>query len=107
MREGYGAGPGRKDGRLRYLEFLRGLHERLAPSTYLEVGVRNGDSLALSRCRSVGIDPAYKLTAELDGDLALFRTVSDEYFTRPEPLAPFGGRPVDLAFVDGLHLFEF
>jgi hypothetical protein len=92
---------------LRYLDFLGVLHERLAPTTYLEVGVRNGDSLALSRCRSVGIDPAYQLTAELDVDLALFRTVSDEYFSRPEPLAPFGGKPVDLAFIDGLHLFEF
>ncbi|MGH8894419.1 MAG: class I SAM-dependent methyltransferase [Actinomycetes bacterium] len=92
---------------MRYLEFLRVLHERLSPATYLEIGVRNGTSLALSRCRSVGIDPAYRVTAELDGDVSLFRTISDEYFSRPEPLAPFGGRPVDLAFIDGLHLFEF
>lgn len=92
---------------MRYLDFLRVLHERLAPATYLEIGVRNGTSLALSRCRSVGVDPAYRVTAELDGDVALFRTISDEYFSRPEPLAPFGGRPVDLAFIDGLHLFEF
>jgi hypothetical protein len=92
---------------LRYLDFLGVLHERLAPTTYLEVGIRNGNSLALSRCRTVGIDPAYQLTAELDGDVALFRTISDEYFSRPEPLAPFGGKPVDLAFIDGLHLFEF
>lgn len=92
---------------MRYLTFLKGLHESLAPTTYLEVGIRNGDSLALSRCRSVGIDPAYHLTAELDCDLALFRTVSDEYFSRPQPLAPFGGKPVELAFIDGLHLFEF
>jgi len=77
---------------LRYLDFLRVLHERLEPSTYLEVGIRNGNSLALARCRSVGIDPAYQLTAELDGDVALFRTISDEYFSRPEPLAPFDGR---------------
>lgn len=92
---------------MRYLAFLGELHERLAPRTYLEIGIRNGDSLALSRCRTVGIDPAYRLTAELDGDIALIRTVSDEYFSRPDPLAPFGGQPVDLAFIDGLHLFEF
>jgi hypothetical protein len=92
---------------MRYLTFLQALHESLAPSTYLEIGIRNGDSLALARCRSVGIDPAYHLTAEVDCDLALFRTVSDEYFSRPEPLAPFGGKHVDLAFIDGLHLFEF
>ena len=92
---------------MRYLDFLRVLHDRLSPATYLEVGVRNGVSLSLSRCRSVGIDPAYNVTAELDGDIALFRTISDEYFSRPDPLRPFGGRPVDLAFIDGLHLFEF
>lgn len=90
-----------------YLDFLPGVHERLAPSTYLEIGIRNGVSLSLARCRRVGIDPAYNLTAEIDGDLALFRTTSDEYFNRPDPLAPTGGRPFDLAFIDGLHLFEF
>lgn len=92
---------------MRYLDFLGVLHERLAPATYLEIGIRNGNSLALSRCRSVGIDPAYQLTAQLDGDVALFRTISDEYFSRPAPLEPFGGQPVELAFIDGLHLFEF
>lgn len=92
---------------MRYLDFLRGLHGALQPSTYLEIGIRNGGSLALSRCRSVGIDPAYNLTAEIDGDIALVRTISDEYFSRPDPLAPFGGRPIELAFIDGLHLFEF
>jgi hypothetical protein len=92
---------------VRYLDFLSGLHERRAPNTYLEIGVRAGASLALAPCRALGIDPAYRLTAELDGDVCLIRTVSDEYFSRPDPLAPFDGRPVELAFIDGLHLFEF
>jgi hypothetical protein len=39
--------------------------------------------------------------------VALFRTTSDDYFNRPDPLEPTGGRPFDLAYVDGLHLFEF
>jgi hypothetical protein len=90
-----------------YRKFLAEVHDRLRPRTYLEVGIRNGDSLALSRSRSVGIDPAYSITAELNCDVALFRTSSDEYFTRPEPLAPTGGVPFELAFIDGLHLFEF
>lgn len=90
-----------------YLDFLDQVHQRLRPETYLEVGIRNGDSLALSRCRSVGIDPAYLIKAELDGDIALFRTTSDEYFARPEPLAATGGRPFELCFIDGMHLFEY
>ncbi|WP_375424993.1 class I SAM-dependent methyltransferase [uncultured Friedmanniella sp.] len=92
---------------MHYLDFLTRVHTRLAPTTYLEIGVRNGRSLALARCRAVGIDPAYSIRAELDGDFALFRTTSDEYFARPEPLAATGGVPFELAFIDGLHLFEF
>jgi hypothetical protein len=90
-----------------YYEFLSAVHARLAPQAYLEIGVRNGGSLALSRCRSVGIDPAFSILSELDGDFALFRTTSDEYFSRPDPLAATRGVPFDMAFVDGLHLFEF
>jgi hypothetical protein len=92
---------------MHYYAFLAELHRRLAPRAYLEVGIRNGGSLAQARCRSVGIDPAYAITYELDTDVALFRTTSDEYFARPDPLAPTGGTPFDLTFIDGLHLFEY
>lgn len=90
-----------------YLDFLKRVHEQLQPRAYLEIGVRSGSSLAQARCRSVGIDPAYLLTAELDCSVSLFRTTSDEYFTRPEPLAPTDGQRFDLAFIDGMHLFEY
>jgi hypothetical protein len=90
-----------------YKEFLSRVHELLRPRQYLEIGIRNGDSLALASCPSVGIDPYYAITAELHNKVHLFRTTSDEYFTRPQPLAPTGGQPFDLAFIDGLHLFEF
>ena len=90
-----------------YYPFLAEVHRRLSPRAYLEIGVRNGGSLALSRCRSVGVDPLFAITFELDTDVALFRTTSDEYFARPEPLAATGGVPFDLSFIDGLHLFEF
>lgn len=92
---------------MHYLSFLRSVHDHLAPERYLEIGVRNGVSLSLARCRAVGIDPAYSITAELDGDVVLLRTTSDEYFARPDPLAVTGGLPFDLSFIDGLHLFEF
>lgn len=91
---------------VRYLDFLAGLHERLEPPTYLEIGVRGGDSLALSRARSVGIDPAFAIKRELDCPLTLVRATSDDYFARPA-LAPFDGRPAALAFIDGMHLFEY
>jgi hypothetical protein len=92
---------------MQYLSFLTAVHRLLAPQRYLEIGIRKGVSLSLSRCRSVAIDPAYSIVAELDCDAALFRTTSDEYFARPDPLAPTGGLPFDLTFIDGMHLFEF
>jgi hypothetical protein len=92
---------------MHYINFLDELHRRLEPEVYLEIGVRSGTSLALARCRAIGIDPAFSITTPIDNDVALFRTTSDEYFARPEPLAPTGGRPIDLSFIDGLHLFEF
>ena len=92
---------------MRYLEFLSRVHALHEPANYLEIGVRFGHSLALSKCRSVGIDPAYVIEAELSGEVHLNRTTSDEYFTRPDPLAATGGEPFDFAFLDGMHLFEF
>lgn len=91
---------------MRYESFLSSVHDTLQPRAYLEVGVSYGKSLALARCRTVGIDPAYQITHEIDVDVALFRTTSDEYFTRTDPLAPTGGVPFDLSFLDGLHLLE-
>jgi hypothetical protein len=90
-----------------YKPFLSAVHERLAPRRYLEIGVRQGDSLALARCPALGIDPAYAVTAELDNQVTLRRTSSDEYFARPEVQAAVGVDPFDLVFIDGLHLFEF
>ena len=95
---------------MRYLDFLARVHEVLEPPTYLEIGIRHGDSLALARCPSVGIDPAYELRPllrDVPPTWSLFRETSDEYFDRPDPLAPLGGRPPALAFIDGMHLVEF
>jgi hypothetical protein len=91
---------------VRYLSFLRGVHEALQPPAYLEIGIRHGDSLALSRARSIGVDPAFSIRSELDCPVTLRRTTSDEFFARPDPLAPLGGTPPALSFIDGLHLFE-
>jgi hypothetical protein len=92
---------------VRYLEFLARLHELLAPPSYLEIGVRHGDSLALARGPAVGVDPAYRLKVELPRGVQLFRETSDEYFARRRPLRALGGRRVALSFIDGMHLAEF
>jgi hypothetical protein len=92
---------------VRYLDFLERVHERLEPPTYLEIGIRHGGSLALSRSRSVGIDPAYRLKHDLPADTALFRETSDAYFERPKPTEALDDRPIGMSFIDGLHWAEF
>jgi len=109
-------------------EFLRELHKLVRPATYLEIGVNDGRSLALSRVPSIAVDPAFKVTVALRCDLDLVKATSDDFFALPDPLAHFRGRAgrattsdglegasderpevprVDLAFIDGMHLFEF
>jgi hypothetical protein len=92
-----------------YLEFLEGLHERLAPRTYLEIGVERGHSLACSRCPSIAIDPAAEIDQDLSAPVSLVRSTSDDYFAglARDGLTPFEGLPVDLAYIDGMHHFEF
>jgi hypothetical protein len=90
-----------------YLDFLGQVHQRLDPAAYLEIGVRHGDSLALAQAPSVGIDPEFDLRVEVPPQAQLFEETSDDYFARPDPLAPLGGRPPQLAFIDGMHLVEF
>ncbi len=101
-------------------DLLSGLHDQLQPRTYLEIGVNDGRSLARSHVPSIAIDPAFKVTVEIRADVHLVRATSDDFFARPDPLAHFRGRAlpplgsdpgappaIDLAFIDGMHLFEF
>jgi hypothetical protein len=92
---------------MEYLDFLGRLHAAVEPEAYLEIGLRHGDSLALARCPALGVDPAFNLKVELGENVTLLRETSDEYFGREKPLKPFGGRRVDMAFIDGMHLSEF
>ena len=88
-------------------EFISGLHVLLKPRTYLEIGVEDGFGLALSSATTIGVDPEFHVTREVRAPLQLVRATSDEFFARPDPTEFFGGHPVDLAFIDGMHLAEF
>lgn len=108
-------------------EFLRRLHETVQPRNYLEIGVNDGRSLALSRVPSIAVDPAFKVTVALRCHLDLVKATSDDFFALPDPLAHLRGRgdrpagpgkaggspdkegdpSLDLTFIDGMHLFEF
>jgi hypothetical protein len=88
-------------------EFLTHLHRLTAPRNYLEIGINDGRGLALSRTRSIGVDPAFKINVEVDCDLQLVKATSDDFFARDNAIARFPEGVVDLVFIDGLHLFEF
>jgi hypothetical protein len=93
---------------MHYLELLDRLHAALQPGVYLEIGVDLGTSLALSRSRSVAIDPAPQLQPEaLEGKpwVKLYQQASDEFFQTHNPDAVLEGYPLDFAFIDGLHEF--
>ena len=117
-----------RDDRMTRYEFLRELHRVAVPRNYLEIGVNDGRSLALSRVRSIAVDPAFKITVPIRCDLDLVKATSDDFFAQPDPVAHFRASPdqlegqdgarrpsdddpgracIDLAFVDGMHLFEF
>jgi hypothetical protein len=88
-------------------ELLQALHEKTRPRTYLEIGIRTGRSLTLSRARSIGVDPRFRIDNPIHCDVQLIKATSDVFFADGDPLAHFDGVPVDLAFIDGMHLSEF
>ncbi len=92
---------------MRYLSFLKALHERLRPVWYLEVGTFKGRSLRLAACNYVAVDPAFRLSEvpPLGGqETIFFRDTSDAFFAGATARR-LRGR-IDLAFLDGLLHYE-
>ena len=87
-----------------YLDTLADLHRLVAPKLYLEIGVRKGRSLSLTRCKAIAVDPYPELTSRPD-DLDLHTVSSDDFFFFHAKGAIT--QPVDLAFIDGMHFAEF
>jgi hypothetical protein len=88
-----------------YLHLLELIHRELAPQLYLEIGVRNGTSLRLSRCTSIGIDPEPALPSSFPKGLAIYDKTSDAFFESDAPHVIPG--KIDLAFIDGMHQFDY
>lgn len=64
-----------------YKGILSRIHQTLKPSTYVEIGVCEGHSLALARkqTRSVGIDPRPRINQEVVADFDVFEMGSDDF----------------------------
>lgn len=94
---------------LPYTQVLGLLHRELRPKSYLEIGTQFGDTLAIAECASISVDVNFQVSRNVIGKkpwCGLYQMPSDEFFATQDPTRLFG-RPVDLAFLDGMHYFEF
>ncbi|WP_245875474.1 class I SAM-dependent methyltransferase [Tabrizicola aquatica] len=92
----------------RYYAFLTALHRTLLFDWYLEIGCRTGESVALSRSKTVAVDPFFRAELNIIGvkpALHVFQQTSDDFFASGF-LAKNDIR-LAVSFLDGMHLFEF
>ena len=94
-----------------FLAHLAHFHELLRPRVYLEIGVDVGRTLSLAKppTRVIGVDPSLKhlrVEKAFEAPTTLFPMESDAFFASGVAERAIEGKTVDLAFVDGLHLFE-
>ncbi len=91
-----------------YLKFMQNLHRALKPKWYFEIGTQTGASLVLSSANSIAVDPDFQIVGDPYGNksqLHMFQQTSDEFFASNH-LDAIGAR-IDLAFLDGMHLYEY
>lgn len=86
-------------------QLLKNIHQTLQPRSYLEIGVQAGRSLLLAACPALGVDPMPMVTVPLPDRITLVRTTSDQFFA--DQAMDLLRAPVDMAFIDGMHLFEY
>jgi hypothetical protein len=92
-----------------YVNVIANIHALVKPRTYLEIGVNAGAtfSLAAATTRALGVDPLPLLKQPPGPNAKIFPLTSDDFFTQTDVRKEFGELPVDLAFIDGMHLFEY
>lgn len=94
---------------MHYLNFLEQYALQRKIDTYFEIGVNLGKSLSKINARCIGVDPQFVLRGDVVGkkpELFLFQTTSDEFF-RSHRIMDYFADGLDLAFLDGMHLFEY
>lgn len=88
-------------------DVLAYFHAYLQPDFYFEIGVDEGQSLVRAKGKSLGVDARPTLNLKVDlPDTAKILGMSSDAFFKNCAAAEFSQTP-DLAFIDGMHLFEF
>lgn len=88
-------------------DVLEYFHSVLQPELYFEIGVDEGLSLIRAKKSAIGVDarPQLNLKVELPQTSTIYGLSSDAFF-QLEAATAFT-QPAALAFIDGMHLFEF
>ena len=90
-----------------YYTVLSWLHELLPNTCYIEIGVREGRSLALAASSrlSIGVDPDPRIVV-MPPQATVVKSTSDEFFSSAYPQDLLANQTFSLAFIDGMHLFD-
>jgi hypothetical protein len=91
-----------------YLGVFSDLHARLDIDWYLEIGTETGKGLVEVRANVISVDPTFQLrydTIGSKGEAHFFQKTSDDFFA--SGFLERMGITLDLAFLDGMHLFEY
>jgi hypothetical protein len=90
-----------------YYRVLNWIHQFLKPDNYFEIGVHKGTSIRQTPpdTRCIGVDPQPNIQGRLPDAKRIYELTSDDFFERYDLRELLGG-PVQVAFIDGLHLFE-
>jgi len=104
-----GPGPPWMHPGVNYLDLLTLLDRQLAPRAYFEIGTNTGSSVERFSCDAVCVDPEFVIERNVWTPRRrsfLFQMTSDDFF-REEDLHRYLPRGPDIAFLDGMHLFEY
>ena len=92
-----------------YRQYIHDVLVRKSARGYLEIGVRDGETLALIDVPSIGVDPNFQIQINAIGrkkKMFLLQMTSDEFFREYDPRVLLTS-PIDAVFLDGLHQFEY
>jgi len=93
-----------------YLNALKNIHKKIKPKTYVEIGVCRGESFNLAdpNYKAIGIDPEPQLDlSTLSTNHKVVKSSSDDYFNSGEVIEDLSADSFEMAFLDGMHLFEY
>ncbi|MBF0357587.1 MAG: class I SAM-dependent methyltransferase [Magnetococcales bacterium] len=91
-----------------YLDILNKIHDLIKPAAYLEIGVSRGESISLAKppTLAIGIDPTPQVTSKVQTETTIFTVESDHFFKHNDLCTTLKDKDLDLAFIDGLHIYE-